>query len=88
MTAHIIDGENYNCGTTVVHVPVDTCVADIVQALVDAKLHPISSCCGHGAARAILGPGTDDSGRIMLIDGRTIEVRFPDDWEAHREVES
>jgi hypothetical protein len=30
------------------HVPVDSCIAPIVQALQDAGIDTIASCCGHG----------------------------------------
>lgn len=45
-------------------VPVDACIASIVQALNDAGIETISSCCGHGNA----------AGEILMADGRSLTV--------------
>jgi hypothetical protein len=44
--------------------PVDSCIADIVQALNDAGLYTANCCCGHGK--------TD--GTILLHDGRKLII--------------
>lgn len=46
------------------HVPVDPCIAPIVQALNDAGLATIASCCGHGK----------NMGRVTLSDGRELLI--------------
>ncbi len=48
-----------------VTVPVDSCIAPIVQALNDASIETTGSCCGHGS-----GPGS-----ITLADGRELLIR-------------
>lgn len=48
--------------------PVDACIAEIVRALnVSGKPVTIGSCCGHGVR----------DGEILLVDGRTLEVKQP-----------
>ena len=44
-------------------VKIDSCIADIVQALQTAGIDMRASCCGHGRAR----------GTIHLQDGRILE---------------
>lgn len=44
--------------------PVDRCIAPIVQALNEARILTIASCCGHGK-----GPGS-----IRLQDGREFTI--------------
>ena len=46
---------------------VDACIAPIVQALNDAGIHTIQSCCGHGKA----------NGSILLADGRELVIITP-----------
>lgn len=46
------------------HVPVDPCIAQIVQALNDAGIPTMASCCGHGK----------NFGRISLADGRDLLI--------------
>jgi len=53
---------------------IDTCIADIVAAMISAGIYTSGSCCGHG----------EIPGSIVLTDGRCLEVTFPDDWKAHR----
>lgn len=55
--------------------PIDTCIADLVKALVEHGVFTDASCCGHGEGR---------DGNILLSDGRVLIVQFPDDWLAHR----
>jgi hypothetical protein len=43
---------------------IDTCIADIVEALQTKDIHMRSSCCGHGKG----------DGGIVLQDGRIIKV--------------
>lgn len=43
---------------------VDSCIADLVQALNDAGIYTAQSCCGHGSGR----------GRIDLHDGRVLLI--------------
>jgi hypothetical protein len=43
---------------------VDSCLADIIQALNDAKIYTATSCCGHGKRR----------GTIQLQDGRKLII--------------
>jgi len=45
-------------------VPVDACIAPIVQALNDAGIETLGSCCGHGIM----------SGDIRLADGRILTI--------------
>lgn len=45
-------------------VPVDSCIAPLVDALNRAGIHTLDSCCGHGK-----GPGS-----IRLMDGRELIV--------------
>lgn len=45
--------------------PVDRCIAPIVQALNEARILTLASCCGHGK-----GPGS-----IVLQDGRELTIR-------------
>ncbi|MCU7934160.1 MAG: hypothetical protein KZQ99_04675 [Candidatus Thiodiazotropha sp. (ex Dulcina madagascariensis)] len=54
------------------HAPVDPCIADIVQALNDAGLHTMASCCGHGKV----------NGRISLEDGRDLVLMNFDEAQA------
>ena len=56
-------------------VPVDSCIAPLVQALNDARIQTAASCCGHGK-----GPGN-----IVLADGRELYV-WPS-FEASRELD-
>lgn len=44
--------------------PIDACIADIVQALNDAGIYTAGSCCGHGQYH----------GYIALHDGRWITL--------------
>lgn len=48
-------------------VPVDSCIAPLVQALNDAGIATVASCCGHGKGL----------GNIALKDGRELFV-LPD----------
>lgn len=43
---------------------IDPCVAPIVQALYDAGLKPVASCCGHGVKPA----------EVRLEDGRDVLI--------------
>lgn len=43
----------------------DPCLADIVQALNDAGIPTVASCCGHGR----------QDGSVVLADGRELMVR-------------
>ncbi|MEW8049266.1 MAG: hypothetical protein AB2809_02720 [Candidatus Thiodiazotropha sp.] len=54
------------------HAPVDPCIADIVQALNDAGLQTLASCCGHGKV----------NGRISLEDGRDLVLMSFDEAQA------
>lgn len=48
--------------------PVDACIAPFVDALNQAGILTLSSCCGHG----------ESVGEIPLMDGRSVVVRpFP-----------
>lgn len=53
---------------------VDSCIADIVQALNDAGLYTASCCCGHGKA----------DGQIFLHDGRALVISQVDDLLAQQ----
>lgn len=44
--------------------PIDSCIADIVDALNKAGIYTSSSCCGHGKT----------NGEIWLHDGRKLAV--------------
>lgn len=44
---------------------VDTCIADIVQALNTAGIYTIASCCGHG----------ETDGSIILEDSRELVIK-------------
>lgn len=46
-------------------VKVDSCIANIVQALNDSNIETIGSCCGH----------RKDDGSILLADGREILIK-------------
>jgi len=61
--------------------PVDSCVADIVTALVQEGVFTDACCCGHG----VVDPETGKKikGSIILADGRVLEIEFPDDWPNH-----
>lgn len=48
-----------------VYIQVDSCLADLIQALNDAQIYTITSCCGHGKGY----------GEIILEDGRTLTIR-------------
>ncbi len=48
---------------------IDTCIADIVAALIQAGIYTSGCCCGHGK----------EPGNILLTDGRIIEISFPTD---------
>lgn len=50
---------------------VDSCIADIVQALNDAGILTSSCCCGHG----------EYPGSILLQDGRELIIVRPDKRE-------
>lgn len=56
-------------------IDVDSCIADLVDALNKCGLKTVASCCGHGKQ-----PGT-----ILLKDGR--EVRIFSSWEDGRKVD-
>ena len=51
---------------------IDACLAPLVQALNDAGIVTISSCCGHGK----------EDGVIILADGRQLVIR--DGTKYHR----
>lgn len=51
--------------------PVDSCIADLVQALNDAGLYTGGSCCGHGK----------HAGTISLHDGRVLELKHMSNFE-------
>ena len=53
--------------------PIDRCIASIVQALQDAGIVMRHSCCGHG----------DSLGQIELDDGRRLVIQ---DWKARSNV--
>lgn len=57
------------------HVPVDPCIAPIVQALNAGEVPTVASCCGHGKR-----PGS-----IILEDGR--ELIIAPDFETARVVD-
>lgn len=44
--------------------PIDKCIAPLVKALEDAKIHMRGSCCGHGKGIP----------EITLADGRLLKV--------------
>lgn len=46
-------------------IAVDSCIADIVQALNNFEIETIGCCCGHGKA----------DGEITLADGRQLIIR-------------
>lgn len=48
-------------------VGVDECIADLIQALNNAKIETTGSCCGHGR----------ENGTILLKDKRTIIITPP-----------
>lgn len=48
-----------------IEVGVDECIADLVQALNNAKIETTGSCCGHGK----------HEGNILLKDGRILEIK-------------
>ncbi|MFA5015377.1 MAG: hypothetical protein WC549_07545 [Actinomycetota bacterium] len=55
-----------------IYIEVDRCIADIVQALNDAKIPTTFSCCGH----------LKGNGSILLEDGRELIIKkwvLPDD---------
>lgn len=54
---------------------IDTCIADIVSTLNKARIFTDGSCCGHGVY----------DGNILLSDGRTLSVTFP---EGHHKKEN
>ena len=47
------------------YAPIDYCIAPIVQALNDAGIATIASCCGHGKV----------DGSIILADSRELLVK-------------
>ena len=49
-------------------VEVDTCIADIVQALNNAGIDTVGSCCGHGKK-----PG------VIHLYGRSLYIKLVDD---------
>lgn len=55
--------------------PVDACIAPIVQALNNAGLGTVASCCGHGTR----------PGNIALADGR--ELIIAPDYDTARRVD-
>lgn len=57
------------------HVPVDPCIAHLVQGLNDAGLQTVASCCGHGKR----------PGNIMLEDGQ--ELVIAPDYDTAREID-
>jgi hypothetical protein len=65
LNVHIQASHSHNGQGRWCEKPVDKCVADIVQALNDAGVLTVASCCGHGC----------QSGKIALLDGREISVR-------------
>lgn len=46
-------------------IPVDACIADIIQALNNYSIETMTSCCGHFKA----------DGEIALTDGRILIIR-------------
>ena len=46
------------------HIPADPCIATIVQALNDAGIETVASCCGHSKR----------PGNIILSDGRELII--------------
>jgi hypothetical protein len=45
---------------------IDSCLADIVDALNGAGIYTVTSCCGHGR----------ESGSIILHDGRELTITY------------
>lgn len=45
-------------------IPVDSCLADLIQVLNDANIETTTSCCGHGKG----------DGEIILRDGRILRI--------------
>ena len=48
--------------------PIDACIAPIVQALHDAGIVMLGSCCGHGEMDGVIG----------LADGRELRIITPE----------
>ncbi len=61
------------------HIPVDPCIATIVQALNDADIETVASCCGHGKrpGNIILGDGRELIIAQNYETGRLIDKAFP-----------
>lgn len=64
------------------HVPVDRCIASLVQALNDAGIETTGSCCGHGNRPGIISLL---DGRELLVapdfeTSRVVDKAFPDIW--------
>lgn len=49
-------------------IPVDACIADIIQALNNMNIETITSCCSHFKGL----------GEIVLADGRTLLIKDKD----------
>lgn len=47
-----------------IEIPVDACIADIIQALNNMNIETVASCCGHFKGL----------GEIVLGDGRTLLI--------------
>lgn len=45
-------------------ISIDSCIASIIQALMQAGVYTLASCCGHGK----------QPGSIILVDGREIRI--------------
>lgn len=61
------------------HAPVDPCIAPLVQALNDAGIETMASCCGHGRRPGNIALA---DGRELIIaanydEGRAIDRAFP-----------
>lgn len=55
---------------------IDSCIAQIVEALNRAGVPTDSSCCGHGKS----------DGGILLADGRALVIRDTAEWLAENRV--
>jgi ribosomal protein L32E len=58
-----------------IEINVDACIADLIQALNNANIETVASCCGHGKGLGI----------VSLKDGR--ELHISPDFKSARKLE-
>lgn len=74
MDVPIIAEDSHTGKEYIKHTGIDSCIAPIVKALLDAGIQTTASCCGHGKSE----------GLITLRDGRSLIITKQESRENER----